>query len=1019
MNSIDVAAGTPVAPPSRSPWRRATAQVGRAREQAILHEELVAACAGHGRVVIISGEAGMGKTSLAHSLTHVAFSHDVQILVGHGYDLIHAPPYGPWLDLFATYTPGARSPEPPFAFANGILADITDQATLARQVRHFFSSLCAIQPTLVLLEDLHWADTASVDLLRQVAPHLRHRPICFLLTYREDALTRRHPLAHQLPALVRETDGVRIALRRLDTAALQRLIRDRYALSAGDEARLVSYLERHAEGNPFFATELLQALEDEAFLQQDGDIWWLGALDRVIVPTFLRQVIDARVARLGETLRQPLEIAAVIGQDVPLDLWARLADLDEDAVFTIVERSVEVHLLAAEREGTHVRFVHALTRDALYDGIVAPRRRRWHRQIAEILMTAEPPDVEAVAAHLHYAGDPRAWEWLVLAADRAQRAYAWLTAVERLQMAADLLARVPGKERTRGQLLYRLARLQRFSDSVSAITTVDECSRIADQAGDAILAAEAAYHRGVLRCYADRFGEGLAEMAAGIAALEAMPLEETRAFPLTEPWLADALPAMPSGDGASDDAAAAELHTAGLHYRRGPYPYLLAVAGRLEEARVIGTKVLEVLATAPGSRKGIGAVAGFCNVALGTVAAATCDPDEAVKAFDQARERFRDIDHHTLEAFTWLLELREVALTFAAATPAARRHVAAEGEAALARAGGALRPGLSPKLAWLSCLVVDGRWDEAWQILRELPDPGNAFLRREMTSATALLARYRGEPEIAWEQITALLPQGPETAPGDLIHQEGLALLRLAAELCLDADDLPQAHRWLKAHEEWLAWSGSCLGRAEGLLTWARYALADGADDVARTRAVQARDEAHNQPLVRIGALRFLGALAAATGDYPLANSQLLTALELANTCEAPFEQAVTILALAEAHADQGAIPEAKALLEDVQRYCELLNAAPLRERAAAITARLAAKSPVAPPPAGLTQRELDVLRLLAQRHTDKEIAESLFLGHRTIQTHVTHILTKLDVTNRREAARVAERLGIIDERSP
>jgi len=1014
MDRIDDAAGTPVAPSAYSPPRQTVALVGRAREQIILHEELAAVRAGHGRLVVIGGEAGMGKTSLARSLAHEASLHYVQVLLGHGYDLNQAPPYGPWLDLFATYTPESGDPAPPPTFANGILADITDQAALVNQVRSFFTALCAVHPTLVLLEDLHWADAASVDLLRQVAPHLRHRPICFLLTYREDALTRHHPLAHQLPSLVRETEGVRISLRRLDALALQRLIRDRYTLSTSDEARLLSYLERHSEGNPFFATELLQALKDEGFLQQDGDFWWLGALDRVIVPTFLRQVIDARVSRLGETLRQPLELAAVIGQDVPLELWAKLADLDEDAVLSIVERAVEAHLLAAERDGTHVRFVHSLTRDALYDGILAPRRRRWHRQIAEILMTVEPPDVEAVAAHLRLSGDPRAWEWLVLAADRAQRAYAWLTAIDRLQIAADLLARVSGQERTRGQLLYRLARLQRFSDSASAITTVDECSRIAMQANDGILAAEAAYHRGVLRCYADRFGDGLAEMAAGIAVLESMPLEITRAFPLTEPWLADALTAMPTGDEASDDAAALELHTAGLHYRRGPYPYLLAAAGRIEEARVIGNRVLQVLASAPGSRKGIGAVGGFCNVGLGTVAAALGDPGGATHAFTQARERFRDIDHHTLEAFTWLLELRDVAIPFAADTPATRRRVAAEAEAALARAGGALRPGLSPKLAWLSCLVLDGQWEEALQILRELPVPGNAFLRREITSATALLARYRGDPDLAWEQITPLLPQGPETLPGDLIHQEGLALLRLAAELCFDANDLPHARRWLEAHENWLTWSGSVLGRAEGLLVQARYAVLNQELDAAKAMALAAQEGARFQPLVRMAALRLLGEISTAEKDFVTADTCLDAASELSIRCEAPFELALTVLALAELRSAQGAIREAGILINQVQVRCTALEATPTLERAAMLSGRQSVVPSSAGVSVGLTQRELDVLRLLIQRRTDKEIAESLFLGHRTIQSHVTHILAKLGVTNRREAAMEAERLGIV-----
>ena len=155
-------------------------------------------------------------------------------------------------------------------------------------------------------------------------------------------------------------------------------------------------------------------------------------------------MIDGRVARLGEEMRQPLAMAAVIGQEVPLALWAEVAGLDDEALLTIVEQAVEAHLLDAERDGARVRFVHALTREALYEGVLPPRRRLWHRQVAEALMARRDPDPDAVAYHFQQAGDPRAWEWLVRAGERAQRAYAWLTAAERFAAAADLLGGCPG-----------------------------------------------------------------------------------------------------------------------------------------------------------------------------------------------------------------------------------------------------------------------------------------------------------------------------------------------------------------------------------------------------------------------------------------------------------------------------------------------------------------------------------------------------------------------------------------------
>jgi DNA-binding CsgD family transcriptional regulator len=235
-----------------------------------------------------------------------------------------------------------------------------------------------------------------------------------------------------------------------------------------------------------------------------------------------------------------------------------------------------------------------------------------------------------------------------------------------------------------------------------------------------------------------------------------------------------------------------------------------------------------------------------------------------------------------------------VALTYGAAEPAARRRLAAEAEAALGRAGGALRPGVSPRLAWLNCLAFDGRWDEALRILDGLPPPGNAHLRREMTDTRAVLARCRGEPEVAWAQIRPLFPEGPATEPGDIIHQEGLFLQRLAAELCLDAGDLPGAQTWLEAHDAWLAWSGSVLGRAE------------------------------------------------------------------------------------------------------------------------ALAARLSAQPSAAAYPAGLTEREVEVLRLLPRGLSNAEIAEALFVSPRTVQTHLTNLYGKLGVGGRAEAVAFAMAHGLV-----
>jgi DNA-binding CsgD family transcriptional regulator len=1003
----------------RTPSRQAPPTlVGRTREQVFLREELATSISGQGRLVLLGGEAGIGKTTLARDLAQDASAHGACVLTGHCYDLTNTPPYGPWLDLVATYPSDPTLPAPPASFAGGILERVTDQAALFADVRRFFAELSSRRPILVLLEDLHWADPASLELLRHVAPYLRQWSILLLATYRVDELTRRHPFSRQLPALVREAEGLRLDLRRLEAQALRALVAARYRLPAQDEARLVVYLDQHADGNPFFATEILRALEEEGFLQANDDGWSLGEIDRVVVPAFLRQVIDGRVERLGEDLRQPLAMAAVIGQDVPLTLWAQLAGLDDEKLLEIVEQAVEAHLLTAEQDGAHVRFVHALTREALYEGVLPPRRRLWHRQVAETLMTGAIPDPDAVAYHLQQAGDPRAWEWLVQAADRAQRVYAWLTAAERLQAATDLLTDVPDQELTRARLLYRIGKLYRFSDPTAAIGILAESERLASALCDAILVAEARYASGVALSYADQFRAGLEAVTESSDALLELPLETTRTVTPVESWLADALPEMAPIDTTGEAEAATLLHAGGFHFRHATQAWLLASSGQLGLAATLGERYVAVLAGAPGVKGGIRSSAAFAYYGLGIAYAALGQPDDVRRAYARSRQLFAEYDHHTLVAFSFLNELRDVALTYDAADPTARRRVAIEAEAALSRAGGALRRGVSPRLALLNCLVLDGQWDEALAILRDLPAPGNTYLRREVTDAHVVLARHRGEPQIAWTHIHVLFPDGAETRPGDLIHQEGLFLQRLAADLCLDAGELADAHAWLKAHDDWLAWSGSVLGQADGALAWARYHLAAADGDRARMNASGAltRASAPDQPLVRLASHRLLGDIETMAGDYLEADRHLRAALELAGACETPFERALTLLAIAELRAAQGATAEAATLLDDVRHVCIPLGAAPVLARADVLTTRLSASVKLCGEsyPAGLTEREVEVLRLLARRQTDKEIAEALYLGPRTVQSHVAHILNKLGVANRREAASRADHLGLL-----
>ena len=273
--------------------------------------------------MLIGGEAGIGKTALAEGLCREAGQLGARVLTGRCYDLTETPPYGPWLELFGQYRPIDGSPPLPEAFARrGILGAIASQPLLFRQVADWCAALAAVRPVVILLEDLHWADPASLDLLRSLARTVADIPLLLLATYRADEFADHHPLGQLMPAMIREAPTTRLAVRRLDPDAVHALVAARYRLPGPDLPRLVTYLHGRSAGNPFFIVELLHALEEEGTMRAEGEGWRLGGLAGAHIPPLLRQVIDGRLDRLDARVQHLLAVAAMIGQEVDPSLWA-------------------------------------------------------------------------------------------------------------------------------------------------------------------------------------------------------------------------------------------------------------------------------------------------------------------------------------------------------------------------------------------------------------------------------------------------------------------------------------------------------------------------------------------------------------------------------------------------------------------------------------------------------------------------------------------------------------------------
>ncbi|HEX5501300.1 MAG TPA: AAA family ATPase, partial [Thermomicrobiales bacterium] len=937
--------------------------------------QLDAALAGQGGLVILGGEAGIGKTTLAEDACRAARAAGALVLVGHCYDRTETPPYGPWAELLEQYRALPDRPSVP----EPRVADSPSQAALFGEVRGFLVAVARERPLVLLLEDLHWADTASLDFLRFVARQVATAPLLLLATYRSDEVPRQHPLYGLLPALVREALAVRIDLAPLGDDDVRALIELSYQLPAGDATRLAAALQARAEGNPFFLGELLRSLEGTALVRADGGGWTLGALAPIGVPVLLRQVIDARLARLGAEAEALLAVAAVIGPVVPLALWAAVGATDEAALLPLIERAVDARVLEATADGLAVRFAHALLRAALYEGVLPPRRRAWHRAIGEALAAQrQSPDPDAVAYHFGQAGDPRAVDWLTRAGARAQRAFAWRAAARRFEAALDLLAHDDPALTERGWLHFRLALLRRFADPAAGVAALAEAERLGAATGDAALVAYARFYRGMLRRMAGDFRQGTATTEEGVALLDALSPED-RARLAALDTTSDPLDAQ---NGRGDLALAlGEV---------GPFAQAVALGERL-----VGLPPAETF----GSR-------GDAYYGLGYAYAALGRPEAARAAFASARAIFRAADHRSMVMTTLFEELVIVVHPYQADRPEERRRLEAELEASFAALDAVFDP-RAVRTAGIVSLVLEGAWAEVVAIVEQ---SDLRMLRLLSATLTAPLARHRGDAARAWALVREALPAGPETAPGDSAGYL-LPLRMLAVALALDAGDHEAARRWLAALDRWLEWSGAVLGRAGAHLGWAAYHRATGDGAAARARAEQALAVAGapRQPLALLVAHRLLGELALAAGRLDDAERQFADALALADACGARHERALILLGLAELCRAHGEHTAARAHLDAVRALGAPLGAVRTLARADALAARLPAPPADAPAaPAGLTAREVEVLRLVAEGLTDTQVAARLFLSPRTVNAHLRTIYGKLGVATRGAAIRFA-----------
>lgn len=985
------------------------ALAGRGSELRALTNLLVRTIGGRGSAALISGAAGIGKTALVEGLMQEAVACGALVLSGGCFDLTATPPYGPWLEMERSFGQIETLPALPdrLSVESGMQTS-RNQADLFDEFDRFLAAVAAQRTLVLILEDLHWADPASIDLLRVVARECADLPLLLIATYRSEDLDRWSYLSKLLPIIVREAKPQRIELRPLDRHAIGDLVDKRYRLSPDDRERLIDYLMRRAEGNPFYTLELLRGLEQQDLLVSADDAWVLHDIESLEVPQLLRQVIDARLTRLEPEVQQHLAVGAVIGQNVPIKLWGETLEISETEILLTIERAVAAQLIDASEDGISIRFRHALIRDALYQSILPLRRRRLHHRIGLHLAQSPTPDPDAVAWHLRVAGDEDAAEWLIRASEHAQRSYAWTTAAERLIAAEGLLSDRIG-DRDRGWLRYRISRLRRHAEATDAIRWLQAAEGLGNRSNDPVLAAFSRFDLGHLLVLTGDYRRGIAEMIAGDQMLEQLSVRDPLISPEVIAWITDSLPGdSTSNEGTEHLAPGARASV----LRRGTLVQWLVEPGRFKEALDLGEAYIKALDSSPHSSVQILSSAGDAWFGLGRTYAAFGDVDTARNAFEQALSFYERMDHHLLVASTLRVELTELLLPFNTTQGEELQRVIDDMETSYHRATGALPSRVPPGFGSLEFLILRGSWERALELLEPLVEHRGtmASWRHRAAALLARMAREQGDPDRAWGLTSDVLPNGPQTDPGGTTFSRAIELQFVAIDLALDRSQHDVAYSWLVCLDRWLAWNGARRWASEAELAWARFSLVRCDWPSARQRAVEAMRLAGDplQPLALLSAHRFLAQLDLAEDRLAEAEQHLADAIALAEACDAPYERALTALALAETLFAAGDFDTARQMISDQTGIFERLGALPALERARSLAAMIDEPGQDDIRPFGLSPREIEVLRLVSQGLTDAEVAERLFISYRTVTTHLTSIFNKLGVGSRVSATRVA-----------
>ncbi|HEX9231826.1 MAG TPA: AAA family ATPase [Jatrophihabitantaceae bacterium] len=972
--------------------RRVTSRqlVGRSDQLAALRSATDTVAVGESRVILIAGDAGIGKTRLVTEAADQALAAGFVVAVGGCVQLgelsvAYAPLVEALRDLrgqlgeneFATFSgPGAVEIGALLGGAAG--PSSSGSGPLFEHLLAFLTRLGQRRPVMLVFEDLHWADASTRDLVAFLGRNLRDTPVAFVLTYRADELHRRHPLRPMVADLERDPRVERIVLGGLDRGELAGLLAEICDDVMPDDA--VDEMLARSDGNPFYVEELVAA----------------GGVQRGL-PATLADVILARVARLSKDAQSELHKAAVLGIEVDDALLAQVTGQSLDTVAAGLREAVFDQLLVIE--GDTCRFRHALVREALYDDLLPGERERLHVAAAQALESPSRLGEQARWAQIAYHWDaaaaaPKAFRASVRAAVEAEKVHALADAAEQFERALRLYDRVPDAEGSAG--MTRADLLLRTADAVQASRPGHRSIELIEAALEELDGAApeqralALERLGRSNYTQHRATAAVAAYEQAVAILDGRPPSRERAFAL---------------------AALAQS---------------LMERSRFRETVPLLRQAIEI-AEAVDARD----VQGHASCSLGVVLVGLGNVQDAIDALYRARELSSEFG--TAEDVNRMYVNLSDCLYLSGRYDEAAQ-VGADGVEYAIRTGH--RRFSAPAASNLiAALVASGRWAEADRAHADPRVPTDDPYH-ELSWLPLLLrrGRYDDARELVGGALDATadsddvqyraraLMLAAELALADQAHEEARRLLADALALAVPTDD---QHFMAQALSVAISVEADRAAAAHGPHADREIA---GARAVADRLAEQARQFAAD--FVARGGSLLPGShawLATAAVDHErvLGHDTAEGWAGVAGTWDAlgqPVEAAVARCRQADALLrTRGDRSEAAAIAREALRVADDLGAMPLATQVRQLAQRgrldLAdqqvdiASDPVAE--LNLTRRELDVMHLLAEGRTNRQIGESLFISEKTASVHVTNLLRKLGVHNRVEAASIAQRVGL------